>query len=138
MTKTAFIEMLVFIIVALPLKPLLADQPTTKPTTNPADVARAKAVIDKAMKRYRSLKSYQDTFEFRYRMIAKDEDGKDVGEKEEKTGTLAFERPNLIAIVTERDDVYCDGEHLWIYRKGLEQYIEKTVPPSKSKSKSKK
>ena len=102
------------------LKPAIGDE-------------KVKAIIDRALVKYRALKTYQDKASVRFEIVAKKADGEDAGQLSEQSAELAFAKPNRIAFSSQSFSVYSDGEHLWTYMPLLEQYIERPVPQTLSR-----
>jgi len=77
--------------------------------------AEAMTVIDRALKRYRSLNTYQDRIEQELMSTARDPDGRDASSSERSTSSLAYAAPNRFLI---EDDLiqlkfYRDQDRLW-------------------------
>lgn len=66
--------------------------------------------------------------EFETGMYTESDDGG--GEWGEEFGTLAFARPNRIALETESASIFCDGKTLWIYAPYRGEYVESPAPDS--------
>ena len=105
--------------------------PISQPTSRPVDPQveqKARQIIDQALAKYRSLRSYADTFSGRYELVALDGKGQDVGETRTYTANLAVAHPNRLALVTDSFAVHCDGKRLWLYADPLGEYTEASAP----------
>jgi thiol-disulfide isomerase/thioredoxin len=122
---------LALVILGLLVPPLPAQTPTSAPATTsaPSDAQRrAMSIIDAALAKYRAAKTYADQFEAEFRLVAKDAAGNDAGEQESSTATVAFARPNRVALVTDSSSLHCDGKKLWLFIDALDEYTETAAP----------
>ncbi len=87
---------------------------------------QVRAILETARRKYRAAKTYQDRATLRYQTVTKDEDA--APRSTEQTATLAFARPNRVALVTDDASVVCDGTHLWQSVSRLGQYVESDAP----------
>ncbi len=108
---------------------LLAATSAVAQQTN--DAAAARAVIERARARYRTLKTYQDRVSVRLEIVfAKGTNSEDAGRSSKQSGSLAFASPNRIALASDTLCVYCDGEHLRACLPRRNQYTEAVAPPA--------
>lgn len=89
--------------------------------------ARAEAILEAMVQRYRGLRSYEDQLETT--TVMEPEEPQDfpmagLGEIT-FTASLAFARPNRIALSGEHLGLYCDGTHQWTVMPSLQQYIKR-------------
>jgi thiol-disulfide isomerase/thioredoxin len=120
-----------------------SDEPQTRPTTQPASApasqpasgpshpeadAKARELIDAAMKKYRAAKTYQDKLDARVEVVATDKDGQDAGQDERYSASLLFGRAAHIALATDNFAIHCDGKRIWLYSGRLGQYTEGEAP----------
>jgi peroxiredoxin len=89
------------------------------PSTRPADAPEARAVLEATVARYRSLKSYSDSFRYEARLVHKDEAEPQLGYLE---GTLLFESPKRLVSKSDTFQVYYDGQRLTRYMPAARQY----------------
>lgn len=84
----------------------------------------ADAVIERVLAGYRSLKTYQHKSEMKF--VIEGEGlgmfGMALGQDQE--GSLKYARPNLLALVTDRLEVFSDGSLMWTAMKTFGQYTE--------------
>ncbi len=95
--------------------------------TIPGYEGQTKAVIQRALKAYRALESYQDKLVVRTE-IDVEGDESIVAPQGVSQATLAWARPNRIALDTPVYAVFSDGKKLWQHMKHFEQYIESRAP----------
>ena len=99
--------------------------------TQPAaseDVERAIAVIDRALNTYRAANTYQDKLRLAFKLMTKEGQESDLSGVHEMAGSLAFAKPNRLALVTDEASVYCDGKHLWVHLPRSNRYYESPAP----------
>ncbi len=104
------------------------------PTVLPAEDAvipgyegETKAVVDRALEQYRTLSSYQD--EVRYSVeVDAEGDTSALSVPEEERYTLAFGRPDRVALRAPTYAIVCDGNELWQHIDQLEQYTVGKIP----------
>ncbi len=87
---------------------------------------QVRAILETARGKYRAAKTYQDRATVRLQTVTKDEGA--ASRPIEQTATLAFARPNRIALVADNASVVCDGTHLWQSVERLGQYVESDAP----------
>lgn len=101
--------------------------------TRPADEALIETVVERTLKTYREMSSYEGTVRLAME-IEGDEDHPMIGgiamAMDEMKLELSFVRPNRIAIRAGDMGmaVYTDGEKLWRYMRMIEQYVETDAP----------
>lgn len=88
----------------------VAAASVTPESTAAVEVRRA---VDSALGRYRSLTTYQDQFELKTTVIAQDGFGNDASMEENQIGSLAFVRPNQIALGVSGFALLSDGQNVW-------------------------
>lgn len=87
--------------------------------TVPYDLPAALAALEVTANRYRSLKSYRDSFCYEARLIQKGEEEPQLGYLE---GTLAFVAPHRLVSKSDTLHAYYDGLHLTRYLPAQRQY----------------
>ncbi len=123
-------------VIQLALPPVTAWAVQAKPAqesaaTQPAaseDVERAMAVIDRALNTCRAANTYQDKLRLSFELMTKEGQESDLGGVHEMAGSLAFAKPNRLALVTDEASVYCDGKHLWVHLPKSGKYYESRAP----------
>lgn len=79
------------------------------------------------VRRYRSLRSYQDRATTTFRSITRRPDGSDEVVTRRQECRLTFAAPNRIVIPSLSISLYSDGSHFWRYHAELGQYIEEWI-----------
>ncbi|MHC4445597.1 MAG: redoxin domain-containing protein [Planctomycetota bacterium] len=92
-----------------------------------------KEIIDRTVKVYKGLDTYQDRVAMEFDVEAKDEDSpwlSMMADRGKSTMKLRFKRPHRFTIQGDMlpITIYCDGKQIWQYSESEEQYIESPVP----------
>ncbi len=105
------------------LVPATAEEPATQPTFHP----QALEVVNRSLEQYRAAKSYQDNVSGSSEIEAKDALGQDVNESNSFAQTLAYARPNRVAVKSDEFAIVSNGKKLWLYTGTFDEY---TVAPA--------
>lgn len=115
-------------LLAVPVAPPIAlAQPETSPSQATAGEAEARAALQRAAEKYRSLKSYSDTLRVKYDF--RSEDGENLPTPE-MSATFHFASPRSFRITSEQGAIICDGVHLWMHSVNTGEYTEQPAPES--------
>lgn len=98
-----------------------ASAPATSPAEAPAEIVR---LIDRAVRQYASAQSYEDTATISTRI----ESDPPMEMPDPAPATLAFVRPNKLALRSEQYSVVADGRKLWEAMDVWMEYSEATAP----------
>lgn len=118
-------------LLALPLAHTSAATPPPAPAPNTAAAqprgseADARAILQRAIDKYRSLNSYSDTLHIRYDYL--NEDG-DPLPAPEMRATVRLARPRSFRIQTEQGAAICDGTTLWLHDANAGEYTSEPAP----------
>ena len=88
------------------------------------EAQEASDLLSRAMEKYRSLNSYQGTYELGWERSQRGRTNEQVN----RFGSIKFQRPNLIALESDEFSVFCNGTSLWIYRPRTHEYMEQPAP----------
>jgi len=92
-----------------------------------SEADNARAIVEQALARCRSITTYQDRVTVRLEQIPK-RGFVDTSSMLSQSGSLLFARPERFVLKGEMFSVYCDGEKEWKVVERLGQYTESPMP----------
>ena len=123
------------VVAGLVITTLIAKATVADPTDDTAEpiqtiaAENAKRIVDRAVRVYRSLRTYRDEFSIQFETRTKDGGDAYVPlPMSDQNGSFVFERPNRIALDTGQMSLFCDGKMLWVSMRMLDQYKQMPAP----------
>jgi len=95
----------------------------------PGYQGQTRDVITLALQNYRSLQSYQDKLVIKTEVEIDSQSSPQPPNEQQKL-TLAFARPNRIALTTPVYGLFSDGDKIWQHLTPIEQYLQSKAPGS--------
>lgn len=99
-------------------------------TAPAASAPSPREVLDRAVKAYRALPTYQDTGVLTVTLEVQGPEADQLPTPEPEELALAFAGPNRLMLKTPMYAVYCDGRTLWEHATPIEQYVQGEAPES--------
>ncbi len=90
----------------------------------PGYEGEVKQVLERVFAAYAQLRTYQDTFIDDHDLDADEQVRQQPRYQRARKCALAFKAPNRFALKSDTQEVYCDGNKLWVYRPERKQYVE--------------